>query len=104
MDEFHDNRAVTASVIAEADALILVDEADRRVGHLSKVLCHQGRGILHRAFSLLIFNGAATGNGGRFGELYPVVYARMEPDLAGSPRPNARFAVSIGLLALLAVR
>ena len=58
MDEFHDNRAVTASVIAEADALILVDEADRRVGHLSKVLCHQGRGILHRAFSLLIFNGS----------------------------------------------
>ena len=58
MDEFHDNLAATASVIAEADALILVDEADRRVGHLSKVLCHQGRGILHRAFSLLIFNGS----------------------------------------------
>jgi isopentenyl-diphosphate Delta-isomerase len=58
MDEFHDNLAATASVIAEADALILVDEADRGVGHLSKVLCHQGRGILHRAFSLLIFNGS----------------------------------------------
>jgi isopentenyl-diphosphate delta-isomerase len=41
-----------------ADTLILVDEADQGVGHLSKVLCHQGRGVLHRAFSLLIFNAA----------------------------------------------
>jgi isopentenyl-diphosphate delta-isomerase len=64
MDEFHDNRVAAASVAADAnfagdrDCLILVDEADHGVGHLSKVLCHQGRGILHRAFSLLIFNGA----------------------------------------------
>jgi isopentenyl-diphosphate delta-isomerase len=57
MDEFHDNRATTASVAADWDSLILVDEADRGVGHLSKELCHEGRGILHRAFSLLIFNG-----------------------------------------------
>jgi isopentenyl-diphosphate Delta-isomerase len=41
----------------ESDSLILVDEADHGVGHLSKALCHEGRGILHRAFSLLIFNG-----------------------------------------------
>jgi isopentenyl-diphosphate delta-isomerase len=38
------------------EALILVDEADRGVGYLSKALCHEGAGILHRAFSLLIFN------------------------------------------------
>ena len=38
------------------DTLILVDEADREVGHMSKAQCHDGRGILHRAFSLLIFN------------------------------------------------
>ncbi len=57
MDEFHDNRATTASVAAEADSLILVDEADQDVGRLSKTQCHEGRGILHRAFSLLIFNG-----------------------------------------------
>jgi isopentenyl-diphosphate delta-isomerase len=43
---------------ADADALILVDEADREVGHLSKARCHDGQGILHRAFSLLIFNSA----------------------------------------------
>jgi isopentenyl-diphosphate delta-isomerase len=40
------------------DQLILVDDADRDVGFLSKSRCHEGRGILHRAFSLLIFNGA----------------------------------------------
>jgi isopentenyl-diphosphate delta-isomerase len=45
------------SIMTDSDALILVDEADRRLGHLSKALCHEGRGILHRAFSLLIFNG-----------------------------------------------
>jgi isopentenyl-diphosphate Delta-isomerase len=40
----------------DPDALILVDEADRNLGLLSKALCHEGRGVLHRAFSLLIFN------------------------------------------------
>ena len=43
-------------IMADSDALILVDEEDRRLGHLSKSLCHEGRGVLHRAFSLLIFN------------------------------------------------
>jgi isopentenyl-diphosphate Delta-isomerase len=41
---------------AEAESLILVDEADREVGFMSKERCHEGRGVLHRAFSLLIFN------------------------------------------------
>ncbi len=41
-----------------AEALILVDASDREVGHMSKSQCHQGRGTLHRAFSLLIFNDA----------------------------------------------
>jgi isopentenyl-diphosphate Delta-isomerase len=40
----------------DSDQLILVDEADREVGHLSKDECHAGSGVLHRAFSLLIFN------------------------------------------------
>lgn len=43
---------------ADSDTLILVDEADHEVGHMSKARCHDGRGILHRAFSLLIFNAA----------------------------------------------
>jgi isopentenyl-diphosphate delta-isomerase len=45
-------------VRVDTDSLILVDEADQKVGHLSKALCHVGRGILHRAFSLLIFNAS----------------------------------------------
>jgi isopentenyl-diphosphate Delta-isomerase len=40
----------------DSEALILVDDADRNIGHLSKALCHEGHGVLHRAFSLLIFN------------------------------------------------
>ena len=55
MDEFHDNYSAAASAAARADALILVDESDRGVGTLSKTECHEGRGVLHRAFSLLIF-------------------------------------------------
>jgi isopentenyl-diphosphate Delta-isomerase len=55
MDEFHDNCSAAASAAAGADALILVDESDRGVGTLSKTECHEGRGVLHRAFSLLIF-------------------------------------------------
>jgi isopentenyl-diphosphate delta-isomerase len=59
MDELrHVNRLGSAEIMADSDALILVDEADRRLGHLSKEACHQGQGVLHRAFSLLIFNGA----------------------------------------------
>ena len=57
MDELtHVNRLDDACIMADSDALIVVDEADRRLGQLSKEACHQGRGILHRAFSLLIFN------------------------------------------------
>jgi len=29
---------------ADSESLILVDEADREVGHLDKVRCHQGHG------------------------------------------------------------
>jgi isopentenyl-diphosphate delta-isomerase len=43
-------------LMSDPDALILVDEADRSLGLLSKTLCHEGQGVLHRAFSLLIFN------------------------------------------------
>lgn len=44
------------SLVSDSDALILVDESDRSLGFMSKALCHEGRGVLHRAFSLLIFN------------------------------------------------
>ncbi len=43
-------------VSAESEKLILVNPADEEVGYLSKDKCHDGDGVLHRAFSLFIFN------------------------------------------------
>ena len=43
-------------VSSENETLILVDESDRVVGHLSKGACHDGEGVLHRAFSIFVFN------------------------------------------------
>ena len=51
-------QALTKSEIvsSEEEALILVDARDEVVGYLDKSACHDGAGILHRAFSLFIFN------------------------------------------------
>jgi len=38
------------------EKLILVDKNDNVLGYKSKVECHDGNGILHRAFSIFIFN------------------------------------------------
>jgi isopentenyl-diphosphate delta-isomerase len=38
------------------DRLILVDEDDRPVGMEEELICHQGDGILHRAFTIIIIN------------------------------------------------
>jgi len=43
-------------VSSESEELILVDESDNELGYLSKQQCHDGDGILHRAFSLFVFN------------------------------------------------
>jgi len=43
-------------VSSEGEALILVDAEDREIGTLSKGRCHDGEGILHRAFSLFLFD------------------------------------------------
>lgn len=47
---------VNRVVSSEAEELILVDNDDREQGHLSKAACHDGNGILHRAFSAFLFN------------------------------------------------
>ena len=44
-------------ITLDSEPLILVDETDREIGHLDRANCHAGSGVLHRAFSLLIFNG-----------------------------------------------
>jgi isopentenyl-diphosphate delta-isomerase len=39
------------------EPLILVDEGDQEIGHAEKWECHRGKGRLHRAFSIFLFNG-----------------------------------------------
>lgn len=43
-------------VSSEGEELILVDRDDNEVGYASKADAHDGGGILHRAFSLFLFN------------------------------------------------
>jgi len=43
-------------VSSEDELLILVDGEDKGVGHLTKALCHDGSGTLHRAFSIFLFS------------------------------------------------
>ncbi len=45
-------------VSSEEERLILVDEQDREIGSLDKAACHDGEGVLHRAFSLFVFDAA----------------------------------------------
>ncbi len=45
-------------VSSESEELILVDDKDNEIGYRSKADCHDGSGIMHRAFSLFLFNAA----------------------------------------------
>lgn len=48
----------TAKIVSSEDEnLILVDSDDNQTGTLSKALCHDGDGVLHRAFSVFLFDG-----------------------------------------------
>ena len=44
------------TVSSEREELILVDREDREIGFISKADAHDGAGVLHRAFSLFLFN------------------------------------------------
>ena len=43
-------------VSSDAEELILVDADDNETGFLSKADCHDGDGVLHRAFSVFLFD------------------------------------------------
>ncbi len=43
-------------VSSEAEELILVDADDNEIGFCSKAECHDDGGVLHRAFSVFLFN------------------------------------------------
>lgn len=47
------NRAVVSD---RSEFLVLVDEGDREIGVETKHACHEGEGLLHRAFSIFVFN------------------------------------------------
>ena len=49
-----DNRVVSS----DDEQLILVDGDDREIGFVAKGDAHRGHGLLHRAFSLFVFNPA----------------------------------------------
>src|SRR3984885_12779770 len=55
-DQYRHIGNATSEVAADSELLILVDEADCEIGFLNKTACHRGAGVLHRAFSLLVFN------------------------------------------------
>lgn len=48
----------TRAVSFDSEELILVDKNDQEVGTLRKDACHNGDGVLHRAFSAFLFNAA----------------------------------------------
>jgi len=48
-----DNHAIVSD---EGERLILVDEDDRPAGFARKAECHNGNGLLHRAFSLFVLD------------------------------------------------
>lgn len=50
-------RAGPARVVSsDSESLILVDPEDNEIGVLSKGECHDGDGLLHRAFSVFLFD------------------------------------------------
>jgi isopentenyl-diphosphate delta-isomerase len=52
-DQHQDGNRV---VSFDSERLILVNADDREIGYASKADAHAGKGILHRAFSLFVFN------------------------------------------------
>ena len=52
LQEGYDSDQVTMMT----EQVILVDEMDKPLGPMSKVDSHRGQGVLHRAFSILLFD------------------------------------------------
>ncbi|MGM0633398.1 MAG: hypothetical protein ACQETO_09525 [Pseudomonadota bacterium] len=51
--------ATPATVVSfDNEPLILVDEDDNTIDHDDKYRCHEGTGLLHRAFSVFLFDRA----------------------------------------------
>jgi isopentenyl-diphosphate delta-isomerase len=62
----------------DSEDLILVDKEDRVLGYSSREECHRGKGILHRAFSVFLFNDRGElliQRRGRGKELWPLYWS-----------------------------
>lgn len=46
----------------KSDECLLLNEEDEIIGHSNKYDCHKGDGLLHRAFSVLLFDLSEPGN------------------------------------------
>lgn len=76
------------------EKLILVDEKDNVIGSEEKNKCHEGRGILHRAFTIFIFNNqnqVLLQRRSEFKKLWPLFW---DGSCAGHPRENEDFKES----------
>jgi len=75
--------------------LILVDGDDNILGYESKAVCHDGEGVLHRAFSLFIFNTQGElllqqrASGKR---LWPLIWSNS---CCSHPRENESYSFAI---------
>jgi len=59
------------------EKILIVNEKDKVIGQESKEKCHKGKGILHRAFSILIFNKKnqiLLSKRSRFKKLWPLFW------------------------------
>ncbi len=54
--DYYQGQSSSSVVSFHDEPLVLVDERDQEMGFLDKAAAHSGQGILHRAFSLFIFN------------------------------------------------
>jgi len=50
------NPGVSPVVSFDDEALVLVNDADEEIGFATKGRCHDGEGLLHRAFSVFLFS------------------------------------------------
>jgi isopentenyl-diphosphate delta-isomerase len=76
------------------DKIIVVDQQDNIINFESKEKCHNGDGILHRAFSIFIFNNKEQlliQQRSKFKRLWPLYWSNS---CCSHPRPNEDYKES----------
>ena len=85
MDDLH------RIVSSESEELILVDAEDKEIGYGSKADCHDGAGVMHRAFSLFLFNDDGDlllQQRGKDKRLWPGFWSKAVAVIHGAARPS----------------